>query len=146
MLAVACTFSACKKDEEKPKTKTELLTAKSWRVTAARETVTTGGQTTSSDEYATFGACEKDDFVKFLADKKVEFNEGATKCNTADPQTETGAWDFNSDQTKLTLTDPDLGLSLVYDIVELNASTLKVKYSVSAQGSSYTTETTFTSF
>ncbi|GAA4378667.1 hypothetical protein [Hymenobacter koreensis] len=145
-LAAACTFTACKKDSEKTQTKTEMITAKSWRVTADKSSISGNGQSSTSDDYATYQACEKDNFLKFMTDKKVEFNEGPTKCAQSDPQTEIGAWDFNSDQTKLTLTDQGSGLSLVFDVIELSSSTLKIKYSTTSQGYTYTTEQTYASF
>jgi hypothetical protein len=145
-LAVACTFSACKKDDEKPLTKPGMLTAKSWRISADAESTTASGQTTTTDTYATYKACEKDDYVKFMTNKSMEFNEGETRCLTTDPQTMPGSWDLSSDETKLTMTDPYLRKSVVFDVVELTKTSLKVKYSVTSSGSSYTHEYAYASF
>jgi hypothetical protein len=147
-LALACAFSACKKDNEKPKSKTDMLTAKSWKITADVSTeVGANGQTITTDEYARYPACDKDDYLKFQTDKKLISNQGTLKCDPTSAQEQTGAWDFNSDQTKLTIADPTLsGLVLQADIVELTASTLKIKTS-SGSGNTLETETiTFTAF
>lgn len=147
-LAITCVFTACKKDDDKPKSKADLLTAKNWRVTAAASTeVGANGQTITTDEYAQLDACEKDNYFQFKADKKLLINEGKDKCDPTDDQEVTGAWDLNSDQTKLTISDPSSSsLSIQGDILELTASTLKVKYS-DGSGSTLETQTlTLTSF
>ncbi len=144
-------LTSCNKDKDdpKPKTKTELLTAKSWRVTAD-VTTTTGitGIPTSVNNYVTYAACEKDDFYKFEANKVFKVDEGATKCDPTDPQTEIGAWDLNSDQSKIMLSSPELGgISLPFEIVELTETTLKVKASIPATPDNTVTQSyTYTAF
>ncbi len=141
-------FTACKKDDEdpKPKTKAELLTAKSWRVSADASTVTSGGTTVSNDDYADYEACEKDNFTKFEVNKVAKFDEGTTSCS-GNPQTEIGSWDFNSDQTKLSLMSPDSAPSSTsLDIVELTETTLKLRYTIASGGDTNTKTTTYTAF
>lgn len=151
-LAVAAMASltlSCKKDSDTaaPASKADLLTAKKWRVSAASTSITSNNQTSTVDDYATSPACERDDFAQFNANKSVTFDEGATKCSSTDPQTTMGTWDFNSDQTKLTLTDPNLGgLALPFDIVTLNATTLSLRFTSTQQGGSAVINRTFTSF
>lgn len=147
-LAITCVVSACKKDDDKPKSKTDLLTAKNWKITSAVSTeVGANGQTITTDNYASADACDKDDYLKFQADKKLIISQGAVKCDPTDDQEATGGWDLNSDQTKLTISDPTSStLALQADILELTAATLKVKYS-EGSGSTLETQTiTFTSF
>lgn len=142
-LVLAGGFTSCSKDDKDdptPATKTELLTAKSWRLTA--DSSIEAGETTATDDYATLEACEKDNFIKFASSKVVTFDEGATKCDPTDPQTLTGSWDLNSGETQLFLTDPNLGLPVPFEIVELTSSTLKMK--VTFFGT--TTTRTYTSF
>jgi hypothetical protein len=150
LLLAALALGSCKKnDDNSPAapSKTDLLTAKNWRITAQKNTTTFGTQTSTTDEYAALSACERDNFAKFNTNKTVVFDEGATKCSTSDPQTESGTWDFNSDQSKLNLTDPSLGgVVIPFDIVELSATTLHVRYTNSASGVSSTEDVTFTAF
>ena len=149
-VAGSLVFTSCKKDSDdpKPKSKAELITAKNWRVSADVSTeVGSNGQTVTTDGYAKYQACEKDDYVKFNSDKTLKSNQGTNRCNSSDPQEETGSWDFNSDQTKLTLVNPNFGgLAIQLDLVELTATTLKTKIS-SGSGSTLETQTiTFTAF
>ena len=155
LLLAAAALGSCKKnDDNSPSSpsKTDLLTAKSWRITADKTTTTVGTTaSTTTDDYATSPACERDNFVKFNTNKSASFDEGATKCSTSDPQTTTGAWDFNSDGTKLIITDPSLGgIALQGDILELTATTLRVRYTTSSSFGGVTEtdvqETTFTAF
>ena len=139
-------LSSCKKDSTSPApSKTELLTAKSWKVTGDVTVETTNGKTTTTDNFATASACEKDNFVKFSGDKKAVFDEGANKCQGAN-QTETGIWDFNSDQTKLTLGAPGTSMVGQFDVVELSATTLKLSQSDTYNGTTEVETVTFTAF
>ena len=147
--AMSVTMLSCsddKKDDPTPN-KTSLLTAKKWRVSAQSTTATLNGNTTTVDEFATMQPCEKDDFTQFKTDKTVVFDQGATKCDPADNQTENGTWDFNSDQTKLNLSDPDFGgIAIPFDIVTLNATTLTLRFTSNASGASSSSTITFTAF
>ena len=139
-------LGSCKKDNEKPApTKTELLTAKNWKITADVSAITTGGRTTTTDNFATAQACEKDNFVKFGTDKKAIFDEGANKCQGSN-QTETGVWDFNSDQTKLTLGAAGSAVIGQFDIAELSATTLKLSQTDTYNGTTEVETITFTAF
>lgn len=157
LLLAALALGSCKKNDETAPTpaapsKTDLLTAKNWRVTADKTTTTVGTTaSTTTDEYAISRACERDNFIKFNTNKTASFDEGATKCDTSDPQTQSGSWDFNSDGTKLIITDPTSGsIALQQDILELTATTLRVRFtsSFSFGGVNETDvqETTFTAF
>lgn len=145
------TFAGCKKDSPGTPTptasKADLLTAKKWRTSASTTTTTYNNQTSTSDDYASMSPCERDNFTQFNANKTAVFDEGATKCNSSDPQTTNGTWDLNSDQTKLNLTDPDLGgLVIPFEIVTLDASTLSLRFTQSASGATRTVNITFKSF
>ena len=144
-------LSSCKKDSTGTPTpaasKADLLTAKKWRVSANTTVTTYNNQTNTSDDYASSPSCERDDFTQFNANKTAFFDQGATKCSSTDPQTTNGTWDFNSDQTKLNLTDPDLGgLVIPFDILTLDASTLSLRFTQSASGVSSIKTITFKSF
>jgi hypothetical protein len=158
LFLAALALGSCKKNNDNtPATptssKTDLLTAKSWRITADKTTSTTSISPTSTttDNYAASPSCERDNFIKFNTNKTAVYDEGATKCSTSDPQTESAAWDFNSDATKLTLTDPSgSGLAVQEDILELTATTLRLRitssYTLSGITATSTQETTYTAF
>lgn len=74
-----------------------------------------------------------------------EFNEGATKCDPADPQTEAFAWVLKSNNTILTISQTVGGVTIGFDfeILQLDASTLKLKYTFVESGVTYTNTTTY---
>ena len=147
LAGLGLTTLACSKDKESTPDKASLLTAKKWRVSAYTTSSTLNGQTTTVDNFALAQPCDKDDFIQFRTDKSVSFDEGATKCDATAAQTTSGTWDFNSDQTKLNLTSPDFGgLAIPFDLLTLDANTLSLRYTGSAQGASTTISTTYTSF
>jgi hypothetical protein len=81
------------------------------------------------DVYAQLQACEKDNIVKVQSNGTYTIDEGATKCNAADPQiAETGNWTFSNNETKLTF------MGETFDIISLSATTLTLKQDVPAGG------------
>ena len=148
LTAMSALAVGCKKDKDPtPPTKTELLTAKGWRISGdVTVTTTTGRPATTVDHFASAPACEKDNFVKFNTDKTARFDEGALLCQGA-RQTETGVWDFNSDQTKLTLGSAGSSVVGQFDLAELSAATLKISLTDTPVSGTTETETiTFTAF
>ncbi len=134
LLLVAATFGGCKKDSETSTGKAELLVAKSRIISAPTSSFSSSsinnGAVVVTDEYASSAACERDNFLKFSTNKTLVADEGATKCSTTDPQTQSGTWDFNSDQTKLSLLDPSqASIPIPFDIIELSATTMHLRYS-----------------
>jgi hypothetical protein len=117
------TLGACKKNSEPAPstTRTDLLTTPKWKLTGG--TISTGAFTLPISTFV--GACYNDDTFKFNTDKTVLNDAGTVKCNTTDPQTQTGSWSFaNSDQTQLQLTVPNTPLNGVFDVKELSGSIL----------------------
>ncbi|MDO7885897.1 lipocalin family protein [Hymenobacter cheonanensis] len=155
LFLAALALGSCKKnDDNSPSSasKTDLLTAKSWRISAQTYSVAVNsGTPTVSDEYASSPACERDNFLKFNTNKSLTADEGATKCSPSDPQTQSGSWDLTTNDTKLTLADPSQGgIPIPFDIVDLSATTLHLRYAatVSLGGVSTTSvnDITFTAF
>jgi hypothetical protein len=83
-----------------------------------------------SDLFGLMPNCSKDDLVKYNTDGSVIYDEGASKCDEGDPQTETGTWAFSADETKITETFD--GESFTYNVVEITDSNLKISYSEEA--------------
>jgi len=123
---------ACKKD--KAQSKTELLTSGSWKITAAVSD-DDGNGSYETDDFAFFPPCFKDNFLSFSINGQVVQDEGLTKCDVTDPQTETSTWSFSNNEMNITI-DAD-----TYDLMELNNSTLKVKQNLSGGRSSVVTLT-----
>jgi len=123
------TSISCKKDDDSPQTKTEIISGKNFIMTAwAINPGIDFNGTTITDLYSFLDDCEKDDITIFNNDGAVNFDEGATKCDAGDPQTTAGTWMFTENETKLSVTDD--GETTVFTIVELTTSKLKISYQV----------------
>jgi len=136
LLGSTMLFSACSKDET---TTTNTvsgatnLTGKDWRMIAS--TLSTTGAPTV-DMYAAMPPCEKDDLLEFLTSGLITEKEGATKCDPANPDTAPGgAWALLNSDKQLRIIDGD---TTYLDIVELSATSLKVKMNEVDNGTTYT--------
>lgn len=152
-LFAAAALGACKKnDDNAPRSNTDLLTARNWRLSAeTTTTVINNGPPTTADSYANQDACERDNFVKFNADKTVVSDEGPTLCSASDPQTQAGTWKLANNDTQLTISDPTApGTGQAFDVVALSASTLRlhgtVTYSFGGVTASASVDQIFTAF
>lgn len=130
--AFMLTIAACKKDDDTPATPTtkEYLTAGNWKVTAM--TIDPGvdfNGTLFTDFYSMMPTCSKDDLMLFNVNGTVTDDEGATKCDPDDPQTQTdGTWALSSDNKTLTVTYPDD--TVVLTISTINGTTIVGTYSM----------------
>lgn len=143
-------LGACKKsDDAAPSpSRADLLTAKTWRLSAQTTTATPiGGPATTTDDFAALSACERDNFFKFNPDKALLVDEGPTRCKASLPQTTTFTWALNADQTKLLVTSPGKTTPETDDIIELSASTLHIRTTTTtSSGTTKTQDITFTAF
>jgi len=134
ILILGLSFSACKKDKKedpKPKTKTELLTNKNWKLVASTvDPAFPANNTLYTNLFTILRDCYKDNLLRFETPNVFKYDEGPTKCNATDTQTHTGTWTFNLDETKITTTFTSGGntSSTTYDVLELSDGTLKVSY------------------
>ncbi|HIF15369.1 MAG TPA: hypothetical protein EYQ86_08670 [Bacteroidetes bacterium] len=132
--------TSCNKDDTNPPnppttpppTNTQLLTGESWMRTAMTiDTAilpdSTNTSLNSNDLYPFIDACEHDNIIHFSSNSTFVYEEGSSKCNTSDPDTiASGAWVFNSNETKIITTPGNLHFST--DIVSLDSLNLIVKY------------------
>ncbi len=147
LLLLAASLGACKKNDDNAPSRADLLTAKNWRVSADTYTKVDNGKTTTVDEYAKSLACERDNFLKFNTNKSLITDEGATKCSASDPQMQTSNWDFSGDQTKLNYSfSPQSSFVLSSDIVELSATTLRLRATNTNGTTTETEDITYTAF
>lgn len=130
ILALITLFSSCKKEDSK--SKTELLTAGAWKIKANYGIV----GSTKTDLMLTMEACEKDNTFTFKTDNTVVYDEGATKCDDDDAQTDNGTWSFTENETKLVIDGESA------TILSLTGSELKVSTSYTEDGVTYTSEIT----
>lgn len=99
-IILALFVSSCGKDENPPapKTKTELLTQNSWKFKSAFVGTT--------DYSGSLQACQKNNILTFSTNGNGTVDEGATKCNSSDPQTTNFTWNFQTNETILFISTP----------------------------------------
>ncbi|MFD2785007.1 lipocalin family protein [Hymenobacter rubripertinctus] len=137
-IAASSAFVGCGSDNDPaPKSKSELLMAKSWRVTAQTESVGTATQDTFSSE----DACTKDDLAKFIANGIFIADEGKTKCDPSDPQQFAGNWALTSNESKLLITV--FIAAIEFDINELSENKMVLTTQETDRGVTTTTRTTY---
>jgi hypothetical protein len=115
-------LSSCKDDDEETRSRTQLLTEKTWKLTSVKAL----GFSSSPED------CDADDIYTFTTGGAYSENEGATKCDVDAPQTLSGSWEFESNETILNISYVEQGATVSFDytIVELTGSTLKLRISV----------------
>ena len=111
---------SCKKEDTKPVTKSDFLTSGTWAVTDVVSD-DDGDGTYETHDFPDFEACYRDNIYTFHSDGKWEMNEGASKCDPGDPQSDTALWQLINNEK-----DIILGVD-TYSIVELSETTLRVK-------------------
>lgn len=120
--------SSCKKKNDQ-KSKTTLLTQKEWLISKFEEKLNTSAYV---DDFPNWTDCDKDDKYVFNTNNIVEVNEGATKCNTSDPQIiSTSAWAFTVNETKITMNGD------TYTIDQLDETTLVISGSLTVGTDTY---------
>lgn len=155
---LALTIGSCKKDDkEDPKpepTKTELLTAKTWKRSGLKVSPvlivdsTSAGYVYKSDLYeylgSSGGSCLNDNIKKFNSNGKFSFEQGATSCiSGADQIYGSGTWNISTDETSLSLSLTYnsqkinlfdrwelFGTGSNYKITQLTATTLEYTYTL----------------
>jgi len=102
-LALAAMFTGCSKDSEtvKPTDNAGLLKAKQWTITSF---IVKEGNDPEENVYSSLDACFKDNVYKFQTNSKFVYEEGATRCDSGDPQTLEGNWVLTNGDKNLTYT------------------------------------------
>ena len=94
-------FASCNK-KDKVMSKTDILTSGTWKITALVED-NDGNGSYETDVYALLQPCTKDDYYTFRSGGQLEMNEGPSKCDPADPQTDNVNWQFTNNETKINI-------------------------------------------
>jgi hypothetical protein len=133
-------LTSCEKEKDNtpaPKTKTELLTTGSWKFSNA----TVGGTNVN----ALLQTCQKDNIMTFVAVGLTgTLDEGLTKCNAGDPQTNPFTWSFTSGETILNISTPLFtGGSSTFTLVSLSVTELIVSQNITVGGTPQNAVVTF---
>lgn len=131
-------LGSCKKSAAE-KSKAELLTQSAWKIVKGEEKTGAGAWT---DYTGSLSPCEKDNNIVFRNTGTFEINEGATKCNSTDPQiSETGAWSLDGTILKITYTGSSSADNSTVE--QLDENTLLISSSFSAGGTTYYDRSTY---
>lgn len=100
-LAVAA-VSCNKDDDDKPVTARDRLTSASWKIDTIGFDMDKNGEIDSAVPGG-FDSCDLDNTITFSSDSTGVFDEGAMKCDPADPQTTAFTWQLSQDEKVLTI-------------------------------------------
>lgn len=141
LLAVGCW--QCKSKEEPtpapaPQSRTELLTGKEWRLTAATvNPIYDHFGRYITDWYSVTGPCLVDDLYRFDLPDVLTITEGSRVCQNV-PIDNPHKWAFNSDETTLTRFDRQFDRSQTFIIESLSADKLIMTRAMMVAGDTYT--------
>ena len=99
LFLICFVFSACKKDKNTAETKAALLESGAWLHESSGVDVDKNGTIELSLEAGGVPQCRLDNVLSFQKNHTATADEGATKCNTADPQTTQFNWQFADGET-----------------------------------------------
>ena len=126
----------CNKTDTPAPTKTDLLTRAAWKFSNAK----VGG----SDVSAFLQTCQKDNILTFVAAGTGTLDEGPSKCNMSDPQTNPFTWNFQSAETILFIsTTLFTGGNSSFTLVTLSDTQLVVSQVITVGGMPQTAVVTF---
>ncbi|MCC3155835.1 hypothetical protein LJ737_01205 [Hymenobacter sp. 15J16-1T3B] len=144
LLATSC-FD---KDKEaaKPKTPTELLVGKDWKLTACTVSpakLTASGRTSTDYYNDLMASYDRDDLIRFEKPDVARQDEGPTRAPGTTTQVYNGTWSLTEDDKVLNTNLEVLGRSS-YDVLELSDNTLRTSGWRTEAGTRYTYTYTFT--
>jgi hypothetical protein len=130
-------FTSCEKsNNDDQKTNTELLTASIWLYNDAKIDADNNGTGDFDVPAGYIEDCQKDNTLSFSANGTGVVDEGATKCNTADPQSVPFTWTFTTNETVLNFSAAVFaGAAGDYKIVSLTETELKLSKIFTIPGS-----------
>ena len=136
ILFLTVCFTACKKTPVHIKTNAELITQSSWKFDNAK--------VNGIDVSAFLQACQKDNLLVFVSGGTGTVDEGATKCNTGDPQTTAFTWSFLNNETTLHISAILFtGGNSDFTIVTLSETQLVLSQMITVSGTAQNAVVTF---
>ena len=140
ILLSAVIFTGCEKDNDddnnnQPKTKTELISASVWKFDNAKIDADNNGIGDLDLPAGIITDCQKDNTLSFNANGSGVMDEGATKCDAADPQTTNFTWNFNGTETQVNFTAAIFtGFGGDFKLISLTETELKLSKAVTVPG------------
>lgn len=97
-----------------------------------------------SDVSGFLQSCQKDNILIFQSTGNGTLDEGATKCNASDPQSNPFTWNFSGNETVLHISAVLFsGGSSDFSIVSLNSAQLVVAQDITVSGTTQNAVVTF---
>ncbi len=141
-------LAGCKKDTAVSTPNKDIITggsSKSWLIKKVVATLTVAGNVQTTDVTNTFfQPCELDNYTTFNSDGSLLLNEGATKCNSSDPQIQNGTYALNADESKLTVSDGKASFIAKLSGVTATQFITSIDTTIVYQGNSFLSTTTQT--
>jgi len=106
LIAFFFSISGCSKSGSGGLTKTQLITSASWKYDDAGLDVDKNGTMDSGVPPGYILQCDTDNQLTFKTDGSSVIDEGATKCDHADPQTYPFNWSFRNGETIIDFSTP----------------------------------------
>ncbi len=117
-------------------TKTYFITRATWKFS--------GATVSGLDVSALLQTCQKDNILTFTTGGTGTNDEGATKCNAGDPQTNPFTWSFQSGETQLQVSSAFFtGGSGTFTIVSLTSTQMILSQQITLSGIPQTVVVTF---
>ena len=124
-------FSNCNKNDNPPPSNTDYIIKAAWKFDKA----TSGG----TDVSAFIQSCYKDNVMSFLATGNGTFDEGASKCNSADPQSTNFTWNFTDNGNTLNINSAIIaGRSGAFKVIVLNDTQMELETTISTPSGNVT--------
>ena len=124
---------SCKKDgdDDGGKTRLQLITSAAWKFDNAYFDQNKDNQPDFELPDGTLEDCDTDNIVTLNADGTGIVDEGATKCDGADPQTYNITWEFKVGEKTINIPGAGIGaLSGDAEIVELTGTKLRLSKAI----------------
>jgi hypothetical protein len=133
--AVFIMNSCSKKSSSSGQTKTQLITASTWKYDTAGIDANGDGTIDEALPTGVIPSCVEDNTLTFNSDSTGTENEGAVKCDTAGAQTTSFTWSFNSSQTIINFPDSVFGpFGGTVNITSLTTTQLHLEKAVTESG------------
>lgn len=135
-------LTACQKSSDSTPTpsvtKAQMLVGGQWKIKAMTASPAIMiGSVAITDVLSLYPSCITDNYQTFSADGVYVFDEGATKCDSSDPQRETGKWQLSADETQVILNMPSNSHE-VWEIPMLTSTKATTRSQMVANGITYT--------
>ena len=130
-LAIGFIIYGCKKDDDDKdvtKERVQFITSATWKYDTVGIDTNKDGKPDQPLQGVSLEKCDTDNTITFKSDSTGVLSEGATKCNSSDPQNTPFTWYFKEKGTILYTPDQIFGNGITGDfrVGEITTSRLRV--------------------